>query len=71
MKNKILIIANGPSILNENFGSAIDNFNEVARINNYQIDGFHKHIGSKTTIWSAFLTDEIRWLTIIVVLFWL
>ena len=51
MKNKILIIANGPSILNENFGSAIDNFNEVARINNYQIDGFHKHIGSKTTIW--------------------
>ena len=51
MNDKILIIANGPSILNQNFGTEIDKFQEVARINNFQLDGFEKHIGSKTTIW--------------------
>ncbi len=51
MNDKILIIANGPSILNHNFSAEIDKFQEVARINNFRIDGFEKHIGSKTTIW--------------------
>ena len=36
MNNTILIIANGPSILKNNFGNEIDNFDEVARINNYK-----------------------------------
>ena len=35
MNSKILIIANGPSVLNQNFGDEIDKFEEVARINNY------------------------------------
>ena len=51
MDDKILIIANGPSILKQNFGTEIDKFHEVARINNYQIDDFDDCIGSKTTIW--------------------
>lgn len=51
MNDKILIIANGPSILKKNFGLEIDKFDEVARINNFQIDGFHENIGTKTTIW--------------------
>ena len=51
MNSKILIIANGPSVLNQNFGDEIDKFEEVARINNYKTKDFQKFTGSKTTIW--------------------
>ena len=51
MDDKILIIANGPSILKQKFGTEINKFHEVARINNYRINDFHEYIGSKTTIW--------------------
>jgi len=49
--DKILIIANGPSILKQKFGTEINKFHEVARINNYQTKGFDEYVGSKTTIW--------------------
>ena len=51
MKNSILIIANGESILKSNYGQFIDNYPLVGRINNYQTKGFEKKIGSLTDIW--------------------
>ena len=51
MNNTILIIANGPSILEYKLGKEIDKFDEVARINNYKIDNFDEYVGTKTTIW--------------------
>ena len=50
-KSRILIIANGESILNNDYGEFIDKHPLVARINNYQTKGFEKQIGSKTDIW--------------------
>ena len=50
-QNSILIIANGESILNNDYGEFIDKHPLVARINNYQTKGFEKQIGSKTDIW--------------------
>ena len=49
--NSIIIIGNGPSVLDYNFGKLIDKHPLVARINNYQIDGYEKKIGSKTDVW--------------------
>ena len=49
--NKILIIANGGSILKNEFCEAIDSFPIVGRINNYITKGYEKHIGTKTDIW--------------------
>ncbi len=51
MKNSILIIANGPSTLKKKLGDVIDKFENIARINNYEISGFENYIGSKTEIW--------------------
>ena len=51
MNDKILIIANGPSILQYKFGNHIDKFKNIARINNYKIEGFNEYIGEKTSIW--------------------
>jgi len=49
--NKILVIGNGTSVLNKSLGDKIDNFENVARINNYKINNYKKYIGSKTSIW--------------------
>ena len=49
--NNIIIIGNGPSVQNYNFGKQIDQYNYVARINNFKTDGYEKIIGSKTNIW--------------------
>ena len=50
-KKEILIIANGESILKNDYGDFIDKHPLVARINNYQTKGFEKQIGRKTDIW--------------------
>ena len=50
-QSSILIIANGESILNNDYGQFIDKHPLVARINNYQTKGFEKQIGNKTDIW--------------------
>ena len=50
-KKEILIIANGNSILNYNYGNFIDNFSIVSRINNYETSKFEQFIGSKTDLW--------------------
>ena len=49
--NKILIIGNGESVLKNKFGANINNFDNIARINNYKINGYEDYIGSKTSIW--------------------
>jgi len=52
MKNeKILIVANGHSVLKTELGDVIDDFPVVGRINNYALKGFEKYSGSKTDIW--------------------
>ena len=49
--NTILIIGNGSSVAKKEFGAYIDKYEKIARINNYKIHGYEKHIGTKTDIW--------------------
>jgi len=51
LEKKIILIGNGPSVLNYNFGEVIDSFEEVVRFNNFETKGYKEKIGSKTTIW--------------------
>lgn len=48
---KIVVVGNGSSVLNYEFGKLIDTFDEVVRFNFYEIEGYEKHVGTKTTIW--------------------
>lgn len=51
-KESILVVGNGSSILNYRFGDIIDTyFEDVLRFNDYQVNGYEKYIGSKTTMW--------------------
>lgn len=50
--DKVIVIGNGSSVLNEKKGEIIDKFKDVVRFNNYIVRGYEDYIGSKTTIWA-------------------
>lgn len=48
----VLLIGNGSSVLEEELGEKIDNFNgTVVRMNSYQTKGFEKQVGTRTDVW--------------------
>lgn len=51
MNSKIIIIGNGTSILDREYGKKIDSYSKVVRFNNYGTRGFEKYAGLKTNIW--------------------
>lgn len=48
---EILLIGNGPSCLNYEYGDLIDSHDIVVRFNNFEIEPFEKFVGSKTNYW--------------------
>ena len=48
---RMIVIGNASTVLKHEFGRLIDRFDEVVRFNEFQIEGFEKFIGTKTTIW--------------------
>jgi hypothetical protein len=46
---KIAIVGNSPILLEKELGKEIDSHDMVIRFNNFKIDGYEKHCGSKTT----------------------
>jgi flavodoxin len=53
-KKTYIVVGNGPSILKKEYGSKIDEFDEVIRINTFKTTGLEKCTGSKTTAWVTF-----------------
>ena len=51
VRGSTLIIGNGRSVLHSNVGHLVDNYGSVVRFNDYQTEGFGKHVGTKTTLW--------------------
>lgn len=51
MKNKILLVGNGTSLLNKENKNIIDSYETVVRFNSYKINGYEKYVGTKTNIW--------------------
>lgn len=47
----MIIMGNGRSVLGHEAGGAVDNFSTVVRFNDYQIEGFEKHVGRRTDMW--------------------
>lgn len=51
---KVVLVGNGPSLLQATNGSVIDKFDEVVRFNRFKLRGFEPHTGTRTTLWSTF-----------------
>lgn len=51
---RVVLVGNGPSLLAAERGDLIDSFDEIVRFNRFQLAGFEKHTGTRTTLWSTF-----------------
>jgi hypothetical protein len=58
MNKSVIIIGNGPSLLEKENGKIIDEFDEVVRFNNFKIKGFEKNVGTKITYWYNTIGSE-------------
>ena len=47
----VLLVGNGPSCLNKEYGDLIDSYQTVVRFNDFVINGYEKYVGSKTDVW--------------------
>ena len=52
MNKKVVVVGSAPTLLLKELGSKIDEFDIVIRINNYVIEGYEKHVGTKTNIFA-------------------
>lgn len=57
---EILIIGNGSSVLNFKYGKVIDRFQNVGRVNNYEVESFKENVGQKTDIWFHGANKKVR-----------
>jgi hypothetical protein len=48
----VLLVGNGPSLLEQHLGPRIDAFTHIVRFNGFELNGFETHVGTRTTIWS-------------------
>jgi len=50
----ILVLGNGSSVMDYEFGSLIDSqFDQVIRFNRFKTKGYEKHVGTKIDIWTV------------------
>ena len=54
LRGDCILVGNGPSLLDSELGDTIDSYSEVVRFNDFQTEGFEKHVGSRTTLWSCY-----------------
>ena len=48
---KIILIGNGSSVLDNKYGTKIDDFDIIVRFNNFKVKGYEKNVGTKTSYW--------------------
>jgi hypothetical protein len=48
---RVILVGNGPSVLNKDNAELIDSYDVVVRFNWFHIKGFEKQVGTKTDIW--------------------
>jgi hypothetical protein len=51
-KKSVVVVGNAPTLLFKELGKIIDSHDIVIRMNGYVIEGYEKHVGTKTNIYS-------------------
>ena len=57
----ILLIGNGPSVLQNKCGALIDEFDLVVRFNNFELEGYGDYVGHKSDILCRRACDDVKW----------
>lgn len=50
-RDYVCIVGNSSSLIGKGMGPRIDEFNNVCRINDWVVNGYQKHVGTKITHW--------------------
>ena len=58
--SNIILVGNDPSILENEFGSKIDQFDKVVRFNNFEVEGYEKYVGSKCSVLARRACDDVK-----------
>lgn len=58
--DSVIVVGNGPSIMQKKNGSIIDSFDHVIRFNDYKIEGFEEYTGTKTSFWTTHFLQK-KW----------
>jgi len=57
----IILVGNGSSVLGNALGRHIDDFNIVVRFNNFQLAGYEKDVGTKSTFLVRRCCEDVIW----------
>jgi hypothetical protein len=57
---KILLVGNGPVVLEHKLGSLIDSFPIVVRFNNFKLEGYQDYVGTKTDWFCLRACDDVK-----------
>ena len=58
--SNIILVGNGPSLLNKGLGLKIDQFDKVVRFNNFETGGYELHVGHKTDYIARRSCDDVK-----------
>lgn len=50
---RLIIVGNSPDLLKKTNGSIIDQYDLIVRMNHFEIEGFEKHVGTRTDIYAV------------------
>lgn len=48
---RTVVMGQGTSVLAREYGPAVDRFEQVVRFNRFEVDGYERWVGNKTTTW--------------------
>ena len=51
---KVIVVSNSPVVLEKKLGEKIDKFDIIIRINDFEINGYEKNVGTKTHIYGSY-----------------
>ena len=57
---KVIVVGNSPTVLDEEYGEIIDNYDIVIRVNRCITEGYEKYIGKRIDIWATTRTNSIE-----------
>eukprot|EP00873_Tetraselmis_striata_P006571 jgi/Tetstr1/426835/TSEL_017050.t1 len=49
--SRTIVLGQGTSVLAREFGPAVDRFHHVVRFNRFEVEGYERWVGNRTTVW--------------------
>lgn len=51
MRNRILLVGNGSSLLDKEYSNIINTYSIIVRFNSFRLSGYERFVGNRTDVW--------------------